>query len=250
MLDNSGNFEYLGDDHAVIPKDRKYKGVFLPHVANWQLRKVTGMALNEVPDGGIGQKLEKMSSEGETQYALMKHYYKLMGINYEFPVIYKNQVSEKEKKDILAFREQGLTFKEVGQKVNRDEKTIWEVISDLRKTVEIKNDRKNPRLSEEEKKQIFAFRQKGTSYEKIAEEIGRSEATVTNAVRVFEEEGVIFPSSEYKKPLTEGQKKQILDLYNQGKGLNYKEIAEKLGISKSSISRVVNSSLSFFKFSF
>lgn len=241
MLDNSGQYEYLGDDHAVAPKDRKRKGAFLPHIAKWQLRKITGMARNEVPNG-IGSALIEMSSEGEIEYALMKHYYKLMGINYEFPNA-RPPISEEEKKTVLTLREDGLTFKEIGKKIGCDEKTIREIIKDFRKTMEIENDRKHLRVSEEEKKQILALRQEGFSYEKIAEKIGRDDITITKVVEVFEEEGIVS-SSEYKKPLSEEQKKEILDLHDQG--ISYKKIAEKLGISKSSISRVVNFSLSFF----
>lgn len=248
MLNNDDRNEYFGDDHAVIPKDRKTKGSFLPGIASWQLRKITGKALNEAPSG-LSKTLIEMSPEGETEYALLKHYYKLQGIDYEFPN--PRNISEKEKKEILAFREQGLTFKKISEKVGRNEKAIREVINDFRKIMEIKNDQRRMAVSEEEKKIILALRKQGLSFEKIAEKTGRDELTVTKRVKILEEEGLVAPS-RYCKPLTEKQKGEILTLREQG--LGYKEITEKTGRSKASISRIVkaneNSPLFFSSLSF
>lgn len=231
---NSAQYNFCAEDHAVLLKSRKRKGSFLPRTAPWQLKRISGMALNEVPSG-ISQQLIEMSSEGEIEYALMKHYYKLLGINYEFPNTWL--VSQEEKRKILSLREKGLTFKEIGKKVGCNEDTAREVINDFRKTKEIKNDRRRRLVSEEEKKEILVLRREGLSYEKIAVKVDRNEITVIKMVKIFEEEGTLS-SNEYNKPLSEEEKKKIISLWEQD--LSYKEIAEKTGRSKASISRVID----------
>ena len=148
-------------------------------------------------------------------------------------------------KAIVFWNSQGCSCKEIGEKLGIDLRIIWSVINGLSHTdiTGLKpSDRKhNDRLTHEELDVILEMNKNGVDSYKIAKELNRE---------VFIIQRVLYGGAysdytgiKYKAPREKKKQEdykiidQILELNK--KGISQKEIAEKLNIEKTKVSKIL-----------
>ena len=179
-----------------------------------------GLTLTQIKDElgvsieTISQRIKKMRSQGV-----------------EIPEKIKTENTENDKK-ILELLEKGLTQTQIKEELGVSNKNILQRIKKMRSQgIVIPNKKKTE--SEENDRKILELLKKGLTQSEIAEQLNLSRDKVFRNINKMRGRGIEIPKREKKE--NDERDNKILELLE--KGFSRKEIVEKMGISKQSISK-------------
>ena len=179
-----------------------------------------GLTLTQIKDElgvsieTISQRIKKMRSQGV-----------------EIPEKIKTENTENDKK-ILELLEKGLTQTQIKEELGVSNKNILQRIKKMRSQgIVIPNKKKTE--SEENDRKILELLKKGLNQSEIAEQLNLSRDKVFRNINKMRGRGIEIPKREKKE--NDERDNKILELLE--KGFSRKEIVEKMGISKQSISK-------------
>jgi len=144
-------------------------------------------------------------------------------IAHELGFKFKTIVTEELEQAVIELRKQGLTYKEISEKLGIGETSVWQI---LRKHGLIGIGRNK---YQEIEPKVVELRKQGYTYRQIAEELGISKDRIWKILR---KHGLINTSTK-----DNSIEQRIVELRKQG--YTYRQIAKELGVSMSKIHKVL-----------
>lgn len=142
-------------------------------------------------------------------------------IAHELGFKFKTSVTEELEQAVIELRKQGLTYKEISEKLGIGETSVWQILR--------KHGLTGINKYQEIEPKVVKLRKQGYTYRQIAEELGISKDRVWKILR---KHGLINTSTK-----DNSIEQRIVELRKQG--YTYRQIAKELGVSMSKIHKVL-----------